>query len=349
MILLIACGDDGAADPDAAAPTPDATVPAPDARPTPDAAPVIDATPPPPGATCAQAIALGAGQTHSGTTAGLPGNTSASCSAGSSATPEAFHTIAAGETPIDLLIQAAVDEDARPPFDVVLSARTTCADPGTELACADSGWGERLELLGVTGDITVIVDATDQYDGATTGAYTLTSRVRDIVAEDGTCDPAGLASRCADTLRCSAGTCVPDSPALACADAVDLTAALADGTEDLTATTYAFAADHYQGSCAYDPDAGTPEHIYRLDLTGPTDLVATTDFPETNFDTYLYLREGTCDGPELTCHDDIDTPAINLKSRIEQTALPTGTYYLYVDGSSAPAGTGTYRLQITLD
>lgn len=347
--LLCACGDDGGADPDAAVGSPDASLPPPDAAPVADAAPTIDARPPLPGATCQQTIALGAGQTHSGDTTGLPGATRATCSPGSMAAVDAFHLIDAGTTPIDLLIEAAVDEAAEPPFDVVLSARTVCEDLGTEIGCADAGWGERLELLAVTGAITVIVDATDQYGGATAGAYTLTSRVRTIAGEGATCDATGLASRCADGLRCSAETCQTDSPALACSDAVDLTAGLGDGVEEVTATTYGFAADHYQGSCAFDPAATFPEHVYRLDVVGPVDLVATTVFPETNFDTYLYLRADACDGAEVACHDDIDVQAVDLRSRIEVTGLATGTYYLYVDGASGSPGVGTYRLQVAIN
>jgi hypothetical protein len=76
-------------------------------------------------------------------------------------------------------------------------------------------------------------------------------------------------------------------------------------------------------------------------------VVATTDDAATRFDTVLYLRATTCDGAAVTCGDDVDAPAGNFRSTLSASALAPGTYYLFVDGSSATAGTGPYRLTVT--
>lgn len=343
-LLLAACGS-GSGTPDAGAADADTT----DARPTPDApvdAVVFDALIPPQGATCEDPIPLAPGDSTTADTTLFAAALTAPCSLGSSTAREGKFAIDLGETPRDLVVNVEVDEQADPPFDAVVYAYGSCGTPETALGCADAGWSERLDVLAASGVVYVIVDGTFQHGGAREGAFTISTAARDIVAENGSCDPAGVTSRCADGFRCIGGTCAADSPEVACAQAVTLD--VSTGSASVTATTFAYAADHYDGSCAYDPDEQLPEHIYAVTVPAGADLVASTDDPLTDFDTYVYMRAGGCTGGEVACNDDVDTQALNLKSTLTASNLAAGTYYLFVDGSSNSPGTGTYRLSVTV-
>jgi len=337
------CHGGQSATPDAAVDAlPASDAPAADARPSIDAF-RADASEPPTGATCGAPFVLAPGDSHSSDTTDLFDDLAGACSPGSGLAPDSVYSVEMGETARDLTVEVTVDEDAESPFDVVLYARTDCTDAESAIGCSAVGWGERLELLEVSGAVTVVVDGTDQFGGARAGAYSLTTAARDIAAQGAPCDPFASTSRCAAGNRCVSSVCVEDSAALACSLA-------GANPTDVVATTFGFESDFYSGSCAYDSDASFPEHLYRLDLAATSDVVATTDFAETDFDTYLYLRDGTdgCDGAEVGCDDDVDTEHQNLKSTLSVSGLAAGTYYLFVDGSSASPGTGTYRLQVTI-
>lgn len=345
-LLLAACGDDGGATPDAA-PRDAAPVDAPIAPPA-DAR--ADAAPPPdavPGTSCAAALPLEPGALHAGSTLGHPSAEVASCSIGTGEGRESFYRVDVGDEPADLLVRVTVDESAPPHFDAVVSVRSDCAALESELACSDSGWGERLELLEASGPHWVLVDGTEQYGGLDFGHYLLSVDRRELVGEGASCDPEARASRCAAGTRCRAGVCDADDAALFCADAIDLTPNLADGQTELTGVTHAFAADYFQAGCAAEPGGGFGEALYRFDLAAPMALVARTDLPGTDFDTVLSLRGASCDGAELACADDVDLTGGVLASRLEAT-LPAGRYYLVVDGSSASPGTGSFRLRVEL-
>ncbi len=344
--LAPACGGSGGA-PDAGA-IADAPVAAdapatPDAPPASDAPPAPDATVYPQGVLCDYPIVVTPGGGTVVDTTPLLATTRGSCSL-SSAGKDARLAFDLGGTPRDLTVTATVDENADPPSILVLYARTDCADYSSEVACIDAGWSERLEVLGQTGVVTVFVDATSQHGGLTEGTATVTTSVRDVVATDASCDPTGVTNRCESGARCVASTCVADSAALACSEAVSLD--LASGSASVTATTYGYAGDWYTGSCGFAP-TGQPEHVYTFTTTAPANLVASTDDPATDFDTYLYLRSATCDGTEVACADDVNLANHNLASTLSVSALPAGTYYLFVNGSSPSPGTGTYHLTVT--
>jgi hypothetical protein len=352
LLVALGCGSGGASDTDAAAadaaPLPDAAPPADAAPPGPDAAPQPDAMPLPPGATCQLAVELSPGDTYAGDTTGLPNSAGGSCAAGSIEAGDALHVFELGDTPLDLVLDVAVDETAEPPFDVVLHARATCSQAATELGCANAGWSEHLELLEVSGTVYVAVDGTHQHGGARTGPYELSSASRAILAANAACTPGDPAARCAGGHRCVAQVCVEDSAALACGQATDVSAALAGGEVELSGTTYAYGGDFYQGGCAHDPGGGFAEDVVMFSVAETVRFEASTDFSETTFDTVLYLRDGACDGAEIACHDDVDLPGNNLRSHLIVPALPAGTYYLIIDGSSASPGYGAYRLRLTL-
>ena len=344
-LFVAACGDD-ADDPDAASPD---AAPAIDAVPLPDATPRVDAPPPTLGATCNWPFVLDTQPaTHSADTTGFTNNALGKCSNGSQLEADAFYRVALGDTPVDLLATVTVDETVDAPFDVVLYGQTSCGATNTEITCTDSGWGERLDLLDVSGEIFLVVDGTSQFGGTPEGAYTIDTSTRAIVGDGAACDPAVVTDRCASGFRCVSGTCVADTADLGCTEAMDLTAALAGGPVIVNGTTHPFEGDFYQGSCTATPTADFPERLFRIDVSVASDLDASTDDPATNFDTYLYLLRATCDGTEVACHDDVDVTMFNLRSHLTATSLAPDTYYLVLDGSSAAPGTGDYRLTVAL-
>lgn len=347
---VASCGGGGDSSSDAGANDAgtDARPPA-DARPTSDAAIAADAMPPPLGASCANPVMLTGGESHSGTTNGYPHSGTGTCSPGTNAAGDAVIAVELGATNVDLLVDVTVDETSPSPYDVVLHARTGCADPPSEAVCRDAGWSERIEMLEVANTVYVFVDGTSQYGGTRTGDYELTTSVRSIAALDQACDPLEQTSRCLAGHRCVGATCVADSPALACSEAIDTGTPTTAVPFAVTRTSHAYGADNHQGSCRYDQNLSAPEHIYRVVLSAPGSIIATTDLPATNFDTVLYLRGGGCDGPEVGCADDVATTSNNFKSTLSAQGLDAGTYYLVVDGSSAGAAYGTYALSISVE
>jgi hypothetical protein len=349
MIVLwaVACGgsdDDGGGAPDGAVTAPDAPTGVPDAPPAPDAAPLPDGPLPAPGTTCATAIDLAGAMGPEMQSTAMAGSnlTGASCAMVPSG-PERYFVVDAGATPVDLVVDVLVAEGAAMPYDVVLSARADCAAPASELACRDAGWGERLEVRAATGPVSIIVDGSPQYGGLAQGDFTIEVRRRTIVAVGGACDPAGVASRCADGLRCD-GTahCAPSDAATSCAAAMDLTADLADGSAAVTMSVVSVDPDELGASCAFDPAGVHPERLVRFTTTGTRHLVASTDDPATTFDTVLVLRSADCTS-EVACAGDV-APG-QYRSRLDLPALPAGTYVLQVEAESdlvfGPPGTPT--------
>jgi hypothetical protein len=347
-LLVAGCGGGGGT-PDAG--PPDAPPPI-DAFEAVDAGPdaiVIDGPTPPQGALCTDPIPLGPGDDTSGDSTDMATVGTGLCSIGSNGGKDAKYLVDLGETPVDLVVNVAVDEEADPPYDVVLYARAVCNDGNTQLACADAGWSERMDVLAASGMIYLFVDGTAQHGGATVGAYDLSTSLRTVVGESQACDPAGVASRCVTGFRCSASVCQPDSAAAHCDEATILD--VSGGGATVTRTTFAYQANHYDGSCAADVDADMPEDIFEVTVGAGADLVASTDNSTTDFDTYVYMRSAgpnACDGAEVGCDDDVDAPGQNLTSTLSLTNLAAGTYFIFVDGSSRTPGTGTYRLDVNV-
>jgi hypothetical protein len=98
-------------------------------------------------------------------------------------------------------------------------------------------------------------------------------------------------------------------------------------------------ADHFDSS----PTVGGsgPDVAFRIDLSQSGDLVL--DSEGTQFDSVLYVRSGTCSGPEVGSNDD---SLGRRTSRLVLAALPAGTYYAILDGKTV-ADRGDYVLSIS--
>ncbi|MCL4733666.1 MAG: pre-peptidase C-terminal domain-containing protein, partial [Candidatus Omnitrophica bacterium] len=92
----------------------------------------------------------------------------------------------------------------------------------------------------------------------------------------------------------------------------------------------------------FSPTAGGlgPDVVFRIDLAGPDSLVI--DTLGSSVDTVLYMRSGTCNGPEVASNDDT---LGSRTSRIIASNLPAGSYFIFVDGRTS-ADRGDFVLNI---
>jgi len=103
------------------------------------------------------------------------------------------------------------------------------------------------------------------------------------------------------------------------------------------ALTVAGAGGTEEGSCAVE--AGHDEAVFVVTTPVPQDIVLSTALPATDFDTVLYVRDGSlgaCGDPaaEVACNDDRDAAARDFASETTLfDAQPGVDYYVFVDGS----------------
>ena len=278
--------------------------------------------------------------------------TSAQCDNTADESAENYFKYDAGSTPIDLVVDVVVDP--LNPWNAVVSSRTDCNNIDTENACTRGEGSEHLEVLGVTGVVYLIVDGTGVFGGITSGSFTIAAHTRPILAAGDSCDSTGVQNRCGGDTFCQGGKCVATSRTAECTAAVDLTSALAaTGSTTVTGTILAFEPGYYQGSCGFDTFHADPERLYRLTVSTPSMLEASTDDVNgTDFDTDVYIVQGTCDGTELACNDDANGSG-DYRSDVATMVQP-GVYYIVVDTSS-PVSYGVfsseqrhYKLTVTL-
>ena len=113
-----------------------------------------------------------------------------------------------------------------------------------------------------------------------------------------------------------------------------------------------------RGSSLWDPSEGCvtefgmggPEEIVLLELSrGVPSLTLTTDFPNTDFDTVLYVMPGMCpapgaDGMYLGCADDA---VGTLRSTLTLTNVPAGDYLVVIDSWDEQGG--NFQLSVSTD
>ena len=99
--------------------------------------------------------------------------------------------------------------------------------------------------------------------------------------------------------------------------------------------------------CATDDQRGRPEAVVLLHLTeAASRVVITTDTPNTNFDTTLYvINPCTAAGDTaITCVDDDE---LTNRSTVEMQGVPIGTYAIVID--SYRAAGGAFGLEVTVE
>jgi hypothetical protein len=95
----------------------------------------------------------------------------------------------------------------------------------------------------------------------------------------------------------------------------------------------------HDGSCGA---ANAPEAVFQLVLVH--DAIITLATHGSSFDTVLYVRHGACEGTEVRCDDD---GGGGLDSYLNLT-LPSGTYFVFVDGYNEYEY-GSYVLSVDID
>ena len=112
--------------------------------------------------------------------------------------------------------------------------------------------------------------------------------------------------------------------------------------------------DDYFESC---PDVGNqggaPDHVFRYD-NGNAPLIIDVSLCEavTNYDSQLYVYEGTCGGNLIGCQEDgCQSPAYTAQYNSSITAIPlqpNTSYYFVIDGYDV-GSLGNYQIDITVN
>ncbi|WP_437959109.1 hypothetical protein WME76_05340 [Sorangium sp. So ce119] len=210
-----------------------------------------------------------------------------------------------------------------------LHARSACADPGAEIACANDSPGglpESIEVvLGAGESVGLVVDAAEAGDE---GPYTLRSTFTQAVCGDGVLtrpeqcnaveEPYGCASDCAAF----------------CEGARE--AVLGVNTGDTLTGTVAF-----RGECL-EPDAR--EDVYRF--TPPADGTLTLVLSSAT-DQALYVRSSCLDTTtELAC---VDRQSGGVDERLVLDVTGGVPLFIFVDGFWSLADAGPYTLDVSFE
>lgn len=293
---------------------------------------------PDPEETCFQdnpPLTVGEDGFHVGTTQNKGPNYSGSCSLGTYSGPDVVYEVVLPAGADGLWVSTNFVETT---FDSVVYFRSNCDDPDTELGCADDvsfADGNPRSTLFYQGALApgrywVFVDAA----GKLSGAYKV--QISALLGVGRACDPSKAKYLCLPDLAClptpkGQHTC---QPATCEAIPVDTSSFVMDGNTSA-------ASDIYVGSCEH---GRTPEHVYVLSLdTTVKEVVASTNHPQTLFDTMMFIREG-CLGAELGCHDDVEGP--DGPSEITVGPVGPGDFYIFVTGWGGEVG--PYRLSVTV-
>ena len=89
------------------------------------------------------------------------------------------------------------------------------------------------------------------------------------------------------------------------------------------------------GSCGFG-SGSSPENIYAW-TPSTSHLALVTTCVGSTYDTILYVRQGSCNGPELACNDD----SCGGASRVQPYVTAGITYYIVVDGYAGDSGNYT--------
>jgi hypothetical protein len=154
---------------------------------------------------------------------------------------------------------------------------------------------------------------------------------------------------CTSNDVCNGEMCVGGNKASGCTSCQAVADIPAQGGVFVGATS---GSSNLSGSCASTGSA--PERVYRWvpANTGPAQIQ--TCSTTTNFDTVLYLRQGSCtSGSQVACNDDTTGCGVSdgtrnaskHGSRINPTVTAGQTYFIVVDGYGNRSG--TFRLTVT--
>jgi len=297
---------------------------------------------------CADAEPIvGVGQ-YVGSTAGRLDLVQGSC-AGLSSGPEVVYafTAPANATYVVSTLGSAID--------TILSVRSNCAAPNSELACNDDAVGltSEVQFDGRAGvEYAIIVDGYGENDiGETVVRITSNGQVgandppvnepppadpmeEDEPEPDPEPDPEPIIRMCEECGdgQCVAGLCAPAIPQL-CEGAT-----VGDNLGRYVGNTNP-RPNRLAPDCVGNSDA--PEDVLLVMVPEDTDLRASTE--GTDYDTVLYVLENCDPGAVVGCNDDV--PSGLLTSSVSWRARAGVPYYVVVDGYGDSSG--EFTLSVT--
>ena len=149
------------------------------------------------------------------------------------------------------------------------------------------------------------------------------------------CDTPGAQGVCAPGETCNA-TCT------ACVSCGAATVIPPDG--GTVAGTTVGGGTAFASSCGGDVLA--PERVFQWTPAVSHEATIGTCGGTTNFDTTLYVREGTCIGPDLACNDETGEAACGHAARVTLPVVAGTTYFIVVDGFGTAASAGDFTLSV---
>ncbi|HOC42725.1 MAG TPA: hypothetical protein PKJ99_06860 [Thermoanaerobaculales bacterium] len=109
-------------------------------------------------------------------------------------------------------------------------------------------------------------------------------------------------------------------------------------------TTSGFTHD-YDEICPYSGSTA-PDVAYSFTPASNMNVDITLCVGSTNYDTKLYVYQGSCPGTDVGCNDDQCSVPVSYTSELTNVALTGGqTYYIIVDGYGG--GSGNYTLEVS--
>src|SRR5262249_43516219 len=147
---------------------------------------------------------------------------------------------------------------------------------------------------------------------------------------------------CTTTDVCSGGVCVGGAPGAGCAGCQAVATIPPSGGTFVGSTS---GTSTLAGSCG--SSSTSPERVSAGTPTPSGTATIQTCGSGTNFDSVVYVRRGSCTGPEVACNDDTcDVNGLPHKgSRVSLAVTAGTTYYVTVDGFLGRSG--TYALTVT--
>jgi hypothetical protein len=234
-------------------------------------------------------------------------------------------------------------------IDTILSVRSNCGAPNSELACNDDSVGltSEVQFDGRAGvEYALIVDGYGEDDvGDIVLRVTSNAQARpnpppeenpppaDNPPADPEDDPAPVIRMCeeCDDGQCVAGLCAPAIPQLCQGATVGDNLGQYAGNTDPRP-------NRLSPNCVVDSDA--PEDVLLVMVAEDTDLRAST--AGTGYDTVLYVLENCDPAAVVGCNDD--APSGRLTSSLSWRARAGVPYYVVVDGYGDSSGEFTLNV-----
>jgi hypothetical protein len=154
--------------------------------------------------------------------------------------------------------------------------------------------------------------------------------------------PCSDGNACTSADVCGGGVCVGGAPSAGCA-ACQAVAVIPPAGGTFVGTTNGTST--IAGSCG--SSTTSPERVYAWTPTTSGTATIQTCGNGTNYDSVVYVRGGSCTGPEIGCNDDAcDVSGVGRKgSRLTVPVTAGTTYYVTVDGFAGRRG--TYALSVS--